>query len=150
MAPWLPDLARPPLSTLLAAVLANHSACHWLPSCDAQEISQRLPYFLSFPGGSAGKESACNAGDPSLIPGLERSPGEGNGYSLQYSCLKNSMDRGTWQGCPWGHKESDRTKRLTLSFLIVALQCYASFYCTAKQVSHTYTDIPCFLAFLSV
>ena len=43
---------------------------------------------------SDGKESACNAGDPGLIPGLGRSPGEGNGSSLQYSCLENSMDRG--------------------------------------------------------
>ena len=43
------------------------------------------------------KESACNVGDLGLIPGLERSPGEGNGYPLQYSCLDNSMDRGAWQ-----------------------------------------------------
>ena len=42
------------------------------------------------------KESACNAGDPGLIPGSERSPGEGNGYSLQYSCLENPKDRGAW------------------------------------------------------
>ena len=49
-----------------------------------------------FPGDSGGKESACNAGDPGLIPGLGRSPGEGNGYLLQDSCLKNSMDRGAW------------------------------------------------------
>ena len=49
-----------------------------------------------FPGGSAGKESACNAGDLSLIPGSGRSPGEGNGNPLQYSCLENSMDRGAW------------------------------------------------------
>ena len=53
---------------------------------------------------SDGKESACNAGDPSAIPGLERSPGEGNGNPLQYSCLENSMDR------PWGPKESDMTE----------------------------------------
>ena len=45
-----------------------------------------------FPGGSAGKESACNVGDLDLIAGLERSPGEGNGYPLQYSGLENSMD----------------------------------------------------------
>ena len=48
---------------------------------------------LGFPGNSAGKESACNAGDLDLTPGLERSPGEGNGYPLQYSGLENSMDR---------------------------------------------------------
>ena len=48
-------------------------------------------------GGSDGKESACNAGDSGLIPGLGRSPGEGKGNPLQYSCLKNSMDRGAWR-----------------------------------------------------
>ena len=50
-----------------------------------------------FPGGSDSKESACHAGDPGSIPGLRRSPGEGNGNPLQYSCLENSMDRGAWQ-----------------------------------------------------
>ena len=50
-----------------------------------------------FPGGSLGKESACNVGDPGSILGLGRSPGEGNGNLLQYSCLENPMDRGTWQ-----------------------------------------------------
>ena len=45
---------------------------------------------------SVGKESACSAGDPDLIPGLGRSRREGNGNSLQYSCLDNSMDRGAW------------------------------------------------------
>ena len=47
-------------------------------------------------GGSDGKESACSMGDPGLIPGSGRSPGEGNGNPLQYSCPENSMDRGTW------------------------------------------------------
>jgi len=54
-------------------------------------------YIQGFPGGSGDKESACNAGDPGLIPGLGRSPGEGNGNLLQYSCLGNPMDRGAWQ-----------------------------------------------------
>ena len=53
-------------------------------------------YLEGFPGGSDGKESACNAGDLSSIPGSERFPGEGNGNSLQYSCLENSLDRGAW------------------------------------------------------
>ena len=51
-----------------------------------------------FPGVSESKESAQNAGDPGSIPGSERSPGEGNGYRLQYSCLDNSVHRGAWQG----------------------------------------------------
>ena len=48
-------------------------------------------------GGSDGKESACNAEDMGLIPGLERSAGEGNGYPFQYSCLENPMDREAWR-----------------------------------------------------
>ena len=47
--------------------------------------------------GSDGKESACNSGDPVSVSGLRQSPGEGNGNSLQYSCLENPMDRGAWQ-----------------------------------------------------
>ena len=50
-----------------------------------------------FPGGSDGKEFACNAGDLSSIPGSGRSSGEGNGNPLQYSCLENPMDRGAWR-----------------------------------------------------
>ena len=49
-----------------------------------------------FPGGSDGKTSVCSAGDPGSIPGLGRSPGEGNGSPLQYSCLGNPMDGGAW------------------------------------------------------
>ena len=49
-----------------------------------------------FPGGSDGKVPVCNAGDLGSIPGLGRSPGEGNGNPLQYSCLENPMDRGAW------------------------------------------------------
>ena len=65
---------------------------------------------MGFPGGSAGKESVCNAGDLGSIPGLGRSPGEGKGHPLQYSGLGNSMD------CtPWGRKESDTTEQHSLS-----------------------------------
>ena len=52
---------------------------------------------MGFPGGSDGEESACNAGDQGLIIGLGRSPGEGNGYPLQYFCLENPMDKGAPQ-----------------------------------------------------
>ena len=52
---------------------------------------------MNFPHSSVGKESACNAGDLSSIPGLGRSPGEGNGNPLQYSCLENPMERGPWR-----------------------------------------------------
>ena len=50
--------------------------------------------YMGSPGGSDGKESACNAGDQGLIPGSGRSPGEGHGIPFQYSCLENAMDRG--------------------------------------------------------
>ena len=52
--------------------------------------------LMGFPDGSDGKDSACNVGDLGSVPGLGRSPGEGNGYPLQYSCLENPMDRGVW------------------------------------------------------
>ena len=69
------------------------------------------PVFLGFPCGSAGKESDCNEEDLSLIPGLGRSPGEGEGYPLQYSVP------GEFHGLysPWGRKESDMTERLSLT-----------------------------------
>ena len=61
---------------------------------DSQIVSPawNLTLKTCFPGGSAGKASACNAGDLGSIPGSGRSPGEGNGNPLQYSCLENSMD----------------------------------------------------------
>ena len=80
-----------------------------------QAVSKQLWFIMGFPGGSAGKESACNAEYLGLIPGLGRSPGEGNGNPLQYSCLENSMDRGTWQATVHGIAKSDMTERLTLS-----------------------------------
>ena len=65
---------------------------------------------MGFPEGSAGKESACNTGDASLIPGSGRSPGEGNGNPLQNSCLGNPTDRGAWWATIHGDaKESDMT-----------------------------------------
>ena len=66
------------------------------------------PVFLGLPCGSAGKDSVCSAGDLGLILGLGRSPGEGKGYPLQYSGLKNSMDYTS----SWGHKELDTTEQL--------------------------------------
>ena len=55
-----------------------------------------ISVFMGFPGGSDDKESACKAGNPSLNSELGRSPGEGSGYLLQYSCLENPMDREAW------------------------------------------------------
>ena len=74
----------------------------------------RLPtaMFLGFPGGSDGKESACNVGDLGLIPGSGRSPGGGHGNPLQYSCLENPHEQRSLAGhSPWGRE--DRTERLS-------------------------------------
>ena len=57
---------------------------------------------MSFPHGSLSKEFACNAGDPGSVAGSGRSPGEGNGNPLQYSCLGNPMDRGAWRATVHG------------------------------------------------
>ena len=73
---------------------------------------------MGFPGGSEVKASACNVGDLGLIPESGRSPREGNGNRLQYSCLENPMDGGAWWAIVrffvtlWGHKESDMTEQL--------------------------------------
>ena len=73
--------------------------------------SHTKKYFpMSVPWWLGGKKSTCNAGDASLIPGSERSPGEGNGNSLQYSYLGNLMDRGAWRTIVHGvSRESDIT-----------------------------------------
>ena len=83
--------------------------------------------FLGFLGGSAGKESACNAGDISLTSGLGRYPGGGNGNPLQDSCLEDSMDRGAWKAAVQGvAKEPDMNEH------------------TLTKVSKEHQDIVCF------
>ena len=78
-----------------------------------------VDYFLNtIPGGSEVKGSACNAEDLDSILGSGRSPGEGNGNTLQYSCLENPMDR------PWGCKESDMTEQLTLSLSNISIYVF--------------------------
>ena len=68
---------------------------------------------MAFLGGSDGKEPACNVGDLGSIPGLRRFPGGGNGNPLQYSCLENPTDRGTWWTAAHGFAKSDMTEQLT-------------------------------------
>ena len=69
-------------------------------------------FFIGFPGGSGVKNLPVSAGDAGLIPGSGRSPGEGNSNPLQYSCLGNPMDRGSWWATFHGVTESDMTEQL--------------------------------------
>ena len=79
--------------------------------------------YLGFPGGSGGIESTCNAGDLGLIPELEKSPGEGHGNLLQYSCLENPHEqRSLVAYSPWGPKELDTTERLGTAQLNTYMQ----------------------------
>ena len=75
-----------------------------LQSMGLQRVGHDLA--MGFPGSSAGKESACNAGDPGLIPGLGRSPGGGHGNPLQYYCLETAMVGETWQATVHGVTKS--------------------------------------------
>ena len=70
------------------------------------KLQHSLTAYMGFPGSSDGKASAYNAGDPGSIPGSERSPGEGNGNPLQYSCLENPMDWGAWEATAHGVAKS--------------------------------------------
>ena len=71
---------------------------------------------MGFSGGSDSKESTCNVGDLGLIPGLGRSPGEGNGNPLQYSCLENPHGQRNLAGYSlWGCEEQDTTERLSMA-----------------------------------
>ena len=99
--PYIPSLSPPPNTSL--AITQHRAVLTVLYSGFPLAI-----YFTGFPGGSDGKESACKAGDLGLVPVLGRPPGEGKGYSLQYSCLKNSMDKGAWWATVHGVAKSWR------------------------------------------
>ena len=92
----------------------------WGDGCASPAVGPCATGCLGFSGGSDSKASACSVGDLGSIPGLGRSPGEGNGNPLQYSCLENSMDWGAPQSLvgysPWCRKESDTTERLHFHF----------------------------------
>ena len=78
-----------------------------------RQLFDIIIYQGALPDDSNGKESACNAGDPGLIPGSVRSLGAGNGYSLQLSCLENFTDRGTWRATVHGVAKSQTHGQLT-------------------------------------
>ena len=89
-------------------------ASHLCVLYNQSTLKRRAEYKDSstdFPGGSDGEVSAYNVGDPGSIPGLGRSPREGNGNLLQYSCLENAMDRGTWQATV--HRVANSQTRLS-------------------------------------
>ena len=105
-----------PTSILFSIVAAPTHILDVPPRCTRGSLFSASSPTLGFPRSSNGKESACHAGYPGLIPGSGRSPGEGNGNPLQYSCLENPMDRGVWQATVHGvaKKESSVTEQLTL------------------------------------
>ena len=84
----------------------NNKSHHKSPRERIYCVSFTSAYIMAFPGGSDSKESACSAGDMGLIPGLGRSPREGNGNPLQYPCLENPMDGGAWRATVHGVAKS--------------------------------------------
>ena len=104
-------------------------------------------------GGSDGKETTCNAGDLGSIPGLGRSPGEGNGYPLQYSCLENSMDRGDWQGTGHGVTKS-WTQLSNFHLLLIIVSCkaavckHSSKHCTCTALTNRPNDPQYYCSYL--
>ena len=98
---------------------------------------------LDFPGGSDGKASVYNVGDPGLSPGLGRSPGEGNGNPLQYYCLENPMDRGAWQAAVYGVAKSwtqlsdftslDFTSRIAIIAIVIITIAFTEYLLCVKH-----------------
>ena len=83
---------------------------------------------MGLPGGSDGKEYACNVADPGSIPGLGRHPGEGNAYPLPHSCLENSMDRKPGRYSPFGHMSDMTATNFFTFFFIVNCSHHARQY----------------------
>ena len=104
---------------------------------------------MVFPGGSGGRESACNAGDLGWILRWGRSPGEGKGYPLQHSCLENSMDRGSWQATVHGVAELDTTEQLSLTHLPQKKDRIAYFAILAEHTKYTGELKPIFRSYIS-
>ena len=103
--------------------------------CSFSDLDKLLTcmHILGFPGDSVVKNPLANTGDQGSIPGLGRSPAEGNANSLQYSCLENSLDRGAWWATVHGvAKESDTTQQLNNMHVSVLSQHLKRFACRSK------------------
>ena len=107
------------------------------PGISVSFISTSLYNFKDFPGGSDGKASVYNEGDPGSIPGLGRSPGEGNGNPLQEYCLENPMDRGAWQATVNGVTKSQ-----------TQLSDFTSLYTILKTSSINFSLLSKFFSFV--
>ena len=110
----------------------NKSFESYLNSFSASFKISSNSMLLGFPSSSDGKASVYNAGDPGSVPGSGRSSGDGNGNSLQCSCLENPMDGGAWRHSPcscctsrWGCKESDGTEQLIHNSVLLCFSKYS-------------------------
>ena len=133
--PHFPSLSLPMCKIRVIAVPASWGSCE-LQKCPARNVpreswsqqfvrklklhNHQALQTMGFPCSSVGKESACSTGDPGSIPGLGRSPREGNGNPLQYSCLENSMDRGAWWAIVHGVTKS-RTQLSNYIIIIIII-----------------------------
>jgi len=122
------EMPAAPVNILMTSLWETLSQGIQLKSSWPTETMRKyvFSFILDFPGRSAGKESACNAGDLSSIPGSGKTPGEGKGYPLQYSCLENFMDRGLWQATVHGVAKS-RTWLSDFHFTFFKLLSLAKF-----------------------
>ena len=142
--PWQPQFK---LNALLEHAMHFHAAENffmiftqdlnlWIPLSSLSALEKFIPVLWGFPGGSDGKESACNARGPGSIPGSRRSPEERSGYPLQYSCLWNSMDREAWRVTVHGvtqsmtecHREQNWVTNTHFSPLTSGLNTSNTFY----------------------
>ena len=133
--PHFPSLSLPMCKIRVIAVPASWGSCE-LQKCPARNVpreswsqqfvrklklhNHQALQTMGFPCSSVGKECACSTGDPGSIPGLGRSPREGNGNPLQYSCLENSMDRGAWWAIVHGVTKS-RTQLSNYIIIIIII-----------------------------
>ena len=98
-------------------------------------------YYYGFPGHSDDKESACNTRDLGSIPGQGRSPGGGHGYPLQYPCLENSMDRGTW----WAVVQGVAKSQIRLSNMTNTCVHYIGKSMQGRQRRKGWSEVTCFV-----